>query len=882
MYCELLPILEKDIVVLTANQRLCRHLYQQFAQYQVTQQKKARWNTPTILPLNTWLKNFWQQHPDGKGKLLSDFQAQWCWQNIIRDTDNAAPFLATKSTAALAKAAWDTLTLWNLGIEKIDTVNEEVSIFVQWAQEFQNIKAHNDWVCSAELPTESLKLLNKNQPSLPQQVILVGFDEFAPAVQQLLDTMKHYTEVTEYAATPKTPTIHQVRLSNEEHELTTMARWAKKHYEQGIIQRIGCIVPNLATIRKAVDRIFTEVFAPHHKLAGTTPTSLPFNISMGQNLNSFPIIRCALHVLGIKLNAITFDDLSQLLRSIYINSDTDDACYAASLERNIRQLNQLHLNPDALRAQLGKLNNVFPQATFPARWESFLNTYHQGDQQTASQWASAFINELTQIGWPGQRNLTSHEYQIVTRFEKIFVEFAELDTFTPLLARQQALHLFVQLVAQAIFQPENPKQGIQILGTLEATGIEFDALWIMGLSNENWPAATQPNPFLPIALQRTQGMPHASPSRELRYTQHLQERLFNSASNIVISSPLQQQDKQLLPSRLIHHIPSINRDDLNLAHTQNLIEQIFAARHMETIKDTMGPKLTPHEIIHGGHSILQQQALCPFRAFAAIRLQAEALAKPQLGLNAAERGTLVHHALQQVWQKLKTQQQLKLTTPTELKNLVTTTALTIIKNYPAHQRQFLNVENKRLVALLMEWLDFEKTRPPFTVDQRESVRFVTIGDLPLKLKIDRIDKLADDNELIIDYKTGNKNNIDDWFGDRPHSLQLPLYATYGSQHAFGLAYAQVRSGDIAFKGLTAGGDQNNKKFYKITPIQKYDKNAAHLSWQDTLDHWRNVLLRLSSEFCSGQAIVDPVDPALACRYCDLQPFCRIGTHHDDE
>ena len=40
MYCELLPILDKDIVVLTANQRLCRHLYQQFAQYQITQQKK--------------------------------------------------------------------------------------------------------------------------------------------------------------------------------------------------------------------------------------------------------------------------------------------------------------------------------------------------------------------------------------------------------------------------------------------------------------------------------------------------------------------------------------------------------------------------------------------------------------------------------------------------------------------------------------------------------------------------------------------------------------------------------------------------------------------------------------------------------------------------
>lgn len=882
MYCELLCLLDKDIVVLTANRRLSHHLHRQFNQYQLTQQKKTLWSTPTILPLKTWLANCWQQHPACTGKLLSNFQEQWCWESIIRKSYNPSFFLSAKHTAMLAKGAWETLTLWNIDLDEINAINEEIKTFVQWAQKFKAIKAENGWLCAAELPKALLTLLGNTQFSLPQQIILVGFDEFAPVIQQLIDQMRQYTKVTQYTPTPKVASIHQIQLRDEEHELSTMAQWTKKHYDQNPNQRIGCIIPNLSKIRKIVDRVFTDMFAPHNTLPETNVTLPPFNISAGQTLNSFSIIRCALNVLDIKLNAIAFENLSQLLRSIYINSSTTNACFAALLERDIRKLNQLHIRPTSLLPQLSKLKNIFPKATFPARWEAFLKTYCQGPQQSPNQWTTAFINELTQIGWPGQRNLTSFEYQLVKRFEKIFEEFSELDSFTEPLSRQQALYMLHQLVAQTIFQPESPEQPIQILGVLEATGIEFDALWIMNLSNESWPAAANPNPFLPIDLQRNYKMPHACANREFNYTQHLQNRLFNSAPNIIISSPMQQKDKQISPSRLIHHIPKINLEDLNLPYPKNLVEQIFESRQIESIEDNNAPQLTPHEKIHGGSSILQQQSLCPFRAFATVRLKAQSLCKPQFGLNAAERGTLVHQALEQIWKKLKTQDQLKSTVPTDLKRLVSSTVDAITKNYPLNQVQFLQIESKRLVALLMEWLEFEKTRPPFTVDQRESVRFVDIGDLSLQLKIDRIDKLADNSELIIDYKTSVNNNISDWFGERPQALQLPLYCVHGSQHAFGLAYAQVRSGYMVFKGLIANDNPSNKSFSKITTIEKFNNTNDRFNWRKTLNHWREVLLQLSSQFCLGHAQVEPIDENSACIYCDLQPFCRIGSQNDNK
>jgi len=43
--------------------------------------------------------------------------------------------------------------------------------------------------------------------------------------------------------------------------------------------------------------------------------------------------------------------------------------------------------------------------------------------------------------------------------------------------------------------------------------------------------------------------------------------------------------------------------------------------------------------------MVKDQAACPFRAFAAHRLGAEGLQFPHTGLDALERGTLVHRVL---------------------------------------------------------------------------------------------------------------------------------------------------------------------------------------------------------------------------------------------
>jgi len=92
---------------------------------------------------------------------------------------------------------------------------------------------------------------------------------------------------------------------------------------------------------------------------------------------------------------------------------------------------------------------------------------------------------------------------------------------------------------------------VQVMGMLEAAGLRFDHLWIMGLHDEALPAPANPNPFLPTSLQRQHKLPHSSAERELEFANKLAERLLASAPDVVLSYPEREGDRTLSPSPLV-------------------------------------------------------------------------------------------------------------------------------------------------------------------------------------------------------------------------------------------------------------------------------------------------------------------------------------------
>ena len=267
-------------------------------------------------------------------------------------------------------------------------------------------------------------------------------------------------------------------------------------------------------------------------------------------------------------------------------------------------------------------------------------------------WARAFSEALSLLGFPGERVLDSTEYQTLKKWHEVVARFACLDRVLGKLGFDAALARLGRMASESLFQPETPEVPVQVLGLIEAAGMSFDHLWVMGLSDEAWPTPAHLNPFIPVGVQRAAGVPNASPAAALARARELTAEWLGCAGEVVLSYPRREGERDLAPSPLI---ASVGEADVMLPEYPTWRDAIHRAAEIERIHDCQAPPLPPTEAAHGGAALIKDQAACAFRAFAAHRLRAEGVGAPHTGLDAIERGTLVHRVLASVWQAAQAQ-----------------------------------------------------------------------------------------------------------------------------------------------------------------------------------------------------------------------------------
>jgi ATP-dependent helicase/nuclease subunit B len=484
--------------------------------------------------------------------------------------------------------------------------------------------------------------------------------------------------------------------------------------------------------------------------------------------------------------------------------------------------------------------------------------------QQASDWSHGIEDLLEAFGWPGDRPPSSGEFQTIEAWRSLLSDLASLDLTTPPMNLAQASDWLRQQAVNIRFQAEDEGAPVQVMGMLEAAGLRFDHLWIMGLHDEALPAPASPNPFLPTSLQRQYRLPHSSPERELEFAEKLINRLLASAPEVVLSYPQTDGDRTLAPSSLVtgglwFHDNSVPANDW--------VASMRASAVFDEIADETGPALVQSDS-PGGASLFKDMAACPFRAFAKHRLAARPLEETDIGLSYRDRGTTVHEALEFIWSELRSHARLMELSPSETQELIALGAdAAVAKLGPGIGR---DLEKQRLQRLLSEWLDIEKLRPAFTVAGIEAERVVAIAGLQVRVRADRVDALPDGREIILDYKTGQLKSRG-WEGERLDEPQLPLYCATSEHPVAGAAFAMIRTGELRFRGLTAAD-------VSLPSITKMSIDPA-LPFERQLLDWRRVLERLAEGFRAGHAEVDPKPGA--CDNCGLRALCRIREFEND-
>jgi probable DNA repair protein len=840
------------LTVVTPNRRLAQALAREFDAGQAAKDLKL-WETADILPLSAFVERLYEDalYSDIASQLpllLTGAQAQALWEAAIRASRWGEALLAVPQAAADCARAWELAHGWRIaGALGAFPGNDDAVAFAEWAKEYAKRCAKDGHTDAARLADVVAPLLGEAALRKPALLVAYAFEDTTPQAREFLEACaKHGIEVASCAGEKRKSKAGLRVFPSAREELDAAAQWARAQLEAGAA-RIGVVVPELGLHRKEVARVFARTLQPGHNLPDAERRALPFNISLGAPLADYPIVRAALSVLEMAGGEVTFEHASRLIRSPFIAGASEEMAPRALLDAALRKVAPAKLG-------LGKLIGLIEGA--PVLRQRLEAIFAIAKLETASphDWGRHYTDLLAAAGFPGDRPLDSDEFQVRAKFNETLAEFVRLERVAPKLSSSRALGILRRLCAETLFQPESPDAPIQVLGTLESLGLEFDALWVSGLTDEAWPMRARPNPFLPPALQKKAGIPEASPDKTLERCRSITQGWIEAAGEVVMSYPAHEDDRALLGSALISGVSS----SLETPETMQVAryrDSIFAARRTESVVDEQAPALATNTP-KGGTRILVDQSACPFRAFARHRLRAEGLEEPQEGLDAMDRGSLLHALMKSLWTELKGSEGLK----QDVAPAIEKAARRAVEE-ASIEEPFAGLERKRLARLAREWLDVERERAPFEVVAMEHKRELAVAGLTLRGRIDRLDKLASGGHAVIDYKTGNPTP-NDWLGERPNDPQLPLYALNASEPISAVAFAKLKAGGMRFMGLARAKDA-------------IPKVRAAENWETLLAGWRRELDALGAGFAAGEARVDPKELLSTCRYCDLQPLCRV-------
>ncbi|HKL49173.1 MAG TPA: PD-(D/E)XK nuclease family protein [Desulfuromonadales bacterium] len=858
----------RGALVLTANKRLARHLRRSY-DLRMQSEERTVWQSPQIISYEAWLHRCLNDAGEG-WRLLNGSAALRLWEELIEESSAGSELelLQVPATARKALEAHRLLGEYRCSLAGAN-LTEDHCIFQQWQERFRQVCHDKNWIDRSDLPRHALDIFSDGGGTLPPEVFLAGFDQWSPEFDELKEAFglrgvgfrEVLPEPDPAARVGKAPCV------DAENEIEMAARWARRLLEEGA-GSIGIVVLDLHARRSKIERIFRDQIDPGAALAPGGEEEV-FSLSLGEPLSDQGPVYAALELLSLS-HRPSLEQVSFLLRTPYLAGSQSESDRRSLFDRTLRRSRQQNLSREKLVRMAENATPVFASVLVKL-------ARRKTSRCLPGEWAGRFDRMLEDIGWPGERIVSSREYQVVKAWrEKLLPAMASLDPVSSPMGEGEAVALMRRLAGEIEFQVESETGPVQVLGLLESAGLEFDHLWVAGMNEDAFPAPSRPNPFIPLTMQVEKQMPHSSAARELLFARRILQRLLAASPDIVFSYAVRRGDCELRPTPLLEDFEEIEAPAARSRDPKRQMADQLPT--LSEVVDTQGPELTL-DLAEGGTGTLKDQSLCPFRAFAHYRLKCQALDRPEAGIDAMTRGTLLHKALETFWNDLQSSDRLMTRDDAALRGLVEQHVAAAVndcfKDRPSPDPRLLDLEGQRLCALIVEWLaEVEMQRPAFRVEKIEEHRLEQIGPMKIRTVVDRIDRLTDGTRVILDYKTGQVKP-DKLLGERLLEPQLPIYAAEAGQGgAEAVAFARVRRGECRFVGVAAGVGL----LPKVAAVGESStaQSLGIVDWPQLLLHWHTQLEALAADFASGAAAVDPASFEDACRYCDLTAFCRIA------
>lgn len=817
--------------VVTASRRLARALTAEYNSRQVAGGRTA-WLTPVIVAWPDWqARLFASAGPGSQPARLNAHQSRVLWERILR-TIIDDPLVNIPALTRHARDAWKRLHEWRVPFDECVAAasSRDQRLFAAAASRYRERLAAENWIDDATLGTAVIAAVAAGAITAPEHIRLAGFDRLTPEADALIAALRERgSDIVPVPSAAATTDVSVVACEDPDAELRTAGAWARAQLDANPDARVGIVVSGLEQDADRAGRLVREGLVPGWQYARGSQREAA-NVSFGRRLHEYPAVDIALLLLRWLQGAIKGRDISLLLRTPFLGLAGTDG--RAQLELDLRRLPDRDWTPELLLRAFAERDVSGDAADWLARLEKLADIRRSpGAEASPAQWAAVVDKLLDDFGWPGAAALGSADFQLVNRWRDLLNDLARLELVIPEMSLVHAVGQLRAMAADTVFQPELERSVVEVLGPLEAAGIEFDRLWIAGLTASQWPPAGRPMALVSRRLQRHYGLPDADPGDTAAYAKRVVERLLGSADSLICSHPHRSGDALETRTALLADIAESDAPEDPGWHALRLCGMAVP----EVLDSDPVPPVSADESVVGGAAVINWQMHEPFTAFALGRLGISTLRPIVSGLPPILRGNLIHGAAFHLYRDRPSRADIRGWRDADLDQRISAAVQRAFARYERHAdgvlRELFALERRRVSHLLRELVDVDLERARFSVhDVEVSAEFVMAG-VRLGIRIDRIDRYDDGAVAILDYKTGSRRKFLDGSGE-PADAQLLVYAAATEEPVAALGFYNIDSRATA---LDASGR---------------DVMGAE-NWQQSLDRWTQAVANAAGEFAAG-------------------------------
>lgn len=829
------------------------------------------WQTPDVLPLEAWKARAIERRAaagEALPRLLSNAEEWLLWRQSAAQLTEALELVARGPLAEALHQASQLACEFQIDLTRLRNSASTESRLLYDVQRAVEARAQELRASTVSWLAPRLGALGDERP-----LIITGFAQPTPGTRALVAARsdRGFDTRVRIGDSRIAATARAVLAADPSEELERIAEWCRLRLNQQSDARLLVLAPGAPEARERLVTLIRQSLDPLSSLgSGATVASNIVALEGGLPLARAPLVAHALRSLEWLARGSEHSDFSAWLCAPFWG--TPDAA-RARLDLWLRERCGLEIGPQTLSLAFQAIPDSLASDA-QALLIAVRNAQREMGAGRASprQWSERFASALLALGWPGRRTLDSEEEQTHVRFTELLDELGQLAAASASIPRESAIQWLSELASRTSFRPASGDSLVTVSAQLADPVVQYDGIWVAGLHADAWPQPVQPDAFLPLKAQVDAGVPAATSAGRAAEAHALMAAWSRAAGELVLSTPLRAEDVQLSPSPLLASLPRV--PDSHASASIWLPLRIRREHLTETIEDTAGLVWDRAHRLPSGTRSIELQNLCPFRAYGELRLGSSELDAPEPGIAADLRGKLLHAALQKLWRVLKGSAGLQAQSRADLDALiercVEQAASETMQSAPQTRAAVDRRECRRAVRLIRGLCELERKRAPFVVQHTELEKNFELAGAPLRVRIDRLDTLAQGGLAILDYKSG-RPAPGDWYSERPSHPQLLAYLAAVGDATVAMATVNVTAREIRFDGIAADASLL-PKVRAVEAAPDTDEGAA--AWPYWQQQWRARVEHLASDFVSGRANVDPRPKA--CQYCQVVSLCRIS------